>query len=101
MVVGRVIIDSESTSAHFALNETSLVLESSRMMGFGARVPLRFGVEVKVRKGKRGAGGKGLFPGAIVALKGRNGGAGSFLVSEILSVRICWFCHVENNVVTT
>ena len=46
MVVGRVIIDSESTSAHFALNETSLVLESSCMMGFGARVPLRFGVEV-------------------------------------------------------
>ena len=62
------------------------MLESSRMMGSGARVPIRFDPEVRLRKGKRGVGGQGLFPGAIVALKGKNGGGGSFLASEILSV---------------
>ena len=44
------------------------------MMGSGARVPIRFDPEVRLRKGKRGVGGQGLFPGAIVALKGKNGG---------------------------
>ncbi len=86
MVVGRITLDSESTSGPVKLNEASLVLESSRMMGSGARVPIRFDPEVRLRKGKRGVGGQGLFPGAIVALKGKNGGGGSFLASEILSV---------------
>ena len=86
MVVGRITIDSESSAGSAKLNEASLVLESSRMMGSGARIPLRFDPETKLRHGKRGAGGQGLFPGAIVALKGRNGGGGSFLASEILSV---------------
>jgi DNA polymerase alpha subunit B len=56
------------------------------MMGSGIRVPLRFDPSVKVRGGVKGAGGLGLFPGAIVAVRGKNGGAGWFLVSEILAV---------------
>lgn len=85
-VVGRIVHDAESSSGSVKLNEASLVLESSRMMGSGARVPLRFDADVKVRRGVRNGGGQGLFPGAIVALKGKNGGGGSFYVTEILSV---------------
>ena len=58
----------------------------SRMMGSGARVPLRFDPSINVRRGPRGVGGQGIFPGAIVALKGKNGGGGSFLAAEILAV---------------
>ncbi|KII90842.1 hypothetical protein PLICRDRAFT_137336 [Plicaturopsis crispa FD-325 SS-3] len=85
-VVGRITLDSDSSSGSVKLNEASLTLEASRMMGSGARVPLRFDSQVRVRGAPRGAGGVGLFPGAIVALKGKNGGGGSFAVSEILSL---------------
>ena len=57
------------------------------MMGAGVRVPLRFAPDVKVRGGPKGQVSIGLFPGAIVALKGRNGGGGWFLVSEVMTVR--------------
>ncbi|KAI0766425.1 DNA polymerase alpha, subunit B [Trametes elegans] len=86
MVVGRIVHDAESASSGVKLNEASLVLESSRMMGSGARVPLKFDAGVQARRGPRGAGGQGFFPGAIVALKGNNGGGGAFLVTEILSL---------------
>ena len=86
VVVGRVVLDAELSAGSVKLNEPSLMLESSRMMGSGARIPLRFDTDVKVRKGKQGSGGQGFFPGAIVAVKGKNGGGGSFLVTEILSV---------------
>ncbi|TBU48523.1 DNA polymerase alpha, subunit B [Dichomitus squalens] len=86
IVVGRVVLDAESSAGSVKLNEASLMLESSRMMGSGARVQLRFDPNVKVRKGKQGLGGQGLFPGAIVALKGKNGGGGAFLATEILSL---------------
>ncbi|KAI0372220.1 DNA polymerase alpha, subunit B [Pilatotrama ljubarskyi] len=86
-VVGRIVLDAESTSSGpVKLNEASLMIESSRMMGSGARVPLRFDPAVKVRRGARNTGGVGLFPGAIVALKGKNGGGGSFLATEILTL---------------
>jgi hypothetical protein len=62
------------------------MLESSRTMGSGARVSLRFEPEVKIRGSVKGMGGIGLFPGAIVALRGKNGGGGWFLVTEILAV---------------
>ncbi|KAH9933127.1 DNA polymerase alpha, subunit B [Epithele typhae] len=84
VVVGRIAQDSESGSGK--LTESSLLLQSSRYMGSGARVPLRFDSDLKVRKGKKGLAGQGLFPGAIVALKGKYGGGGSFLASEILSL---------------
>ena len=85
-VVGRICIDAESSSQNVKLNEASLMLESSRMMGSGARIPLKFDSDVKIRGGAKGVGGIGLFPGAIVALKGKNGGGGWFLVDEILAV---------------
>ena len=56
-------------------------------MGSGVRVPIRFAPETKLRGGIKGIGGMGFFPGAIVALRGRNGGGGFFLVEELLSVR--------------
>lgn len=58
------------------------------MFASGARVPLRFDASLKIRGGARGAGGIGLFPGALVALTGKNGGGGWFSVSEILVVRL-------------
>lgn len=68
------------------LTEATIALESSRMLSGGARVPLRFDPNLKIRGGPQGAGSVGLFPGKIVALKGKNGGGGWFLVTEILSV---------------
>ena len=85
-VVGRITFDSDiSSSESVKLNEALLALESSRAMGSGKRVPLRFDPKFKVQSTE---GGVGLFPGAIVALKGRNGGGGSFVVSEVLAVCI-------------
>ncbi|KAI0916967.1 hypothetical protein AcW1_007714 [Taiwanofungus camphoratus] len=83
-VVGRITLDAETSSGPVKLNEASLTLETSRMMGSGVRIPLRFDPNVRVRQGKQGVGGVGLFPGAIVALRGKNGGGGWFLVTEIL-----------------
>ncbi len=57
-------------------------------MGSGVRVPLRFAPNFKVRGGPKGQANVSLFPGAIVALKGRNGGGGWFSVNEVLSVRL-------------
>jgi DNA polymerase alpha subunit B len=75
------------------INDSSVMIESSRMMGSGARVPLRFDPGLKIRQGKDTVG---LFPGAIMALRGRNGGGGWFSVTEVLSVSIndffCWHC---------
>ncbi|KZT11993.1 DNA polymerase alpha, subunit B [Laetiporus sulphureus 93-53] len=85
-IVGRITLDSETSAGPVKLNEAALTLESSRMMGSGARVPLRFDPNVKVRQGKQGVGGIGLFPGAIVALRGKNGGGGWFSVTEILAL---------------
>ena len=56
-------------------------------MGSGVRVPLRFMPNFKVRGGPKEQGNISLFPGAIVALKGRNGGGGWFSVSEVMTVR--------------
>ncbi|ETW81536.1 hypothetical protein HETIRDRAFT_317937 [Heterobasidion irregulare TC 32-1] len=87
VVIGRITLDAESSSSgSVKLNEASLCLESSRMMGSGARVPLKFDSNVKLRASVKGLGSVGLFPGAIVALKGKNGGAGWFSVSEILTL---------------
>ncbi|KAF8349223.1 DNA polymerase alpha/epsilon subunit B-domain-containing protein [Amanita rubescens] len=68
------------------LTEAAVWLESSRILGSGSRIPLRFDPGIKIRGCIKGAGGLGLFPGAIVALKGRNGGGGWFQVSEVLGL---------------
>jgi hypothetical protein len=86
-VTGRIALDAESlSSGTVKLNEESVVLESSRMMGSGARIPLQFSSNLKLRGIAKGSGSIGLFPGAIVAVRGRNGGGQRFVVSEILSV---------------
>ena len=85
VVVGRIIADAEASSGK--LNEPSLHIESSRGTGSGVRVPLKFMSNFKVRGGPKGQGSVGLFPGAIVAVKGRNGGGGWFSVFEVLTVR--------------
>ncbi|KAI0086596.1 DNA polymerase alpha/epsilon subunit B-domain-containing protein [Irpex rosettiformis] len=86
-VVGRITFDPDSSSSEpIKLNEATLTLESSRAMGSGVRVPLHFDTNTRVQGAMKGEGGVGLFPGAIVALKGRNGGGGLFVVSEILTL---------------
>ncbi|KIL67937.1 hypothetical protein M378DRAFT_9186 [Amanita muscaria Koide BX008] len=85
-VVGRIIQDIEAAGSSTKLNETTICLESSRMLGSGSRIPLRFDPTVKIRGCITGAGSLGFFPGAIVALRGRNGGGGWFQVSEILGL---------------
>lgn len=55
-------------------------------MGAGARVHLKFDPNVCLRGAKQGIGGVGFFPGAIVALRGKNGGGGWFTVTEVLPV---------------
>lgn len=84
VVVGRIVANSETAAASglSKLDEASIALESSRMMGSGVRVPLRFNTPLKIHGSTRA----GFFPGAIVALRGRNGGGGWFSVSEVLSV---------------
>jgi len=55
-------------------------------MGAGKRTPLLFSNDVKVRGGTPGVKGFGVFQGGIVALKGKNGGGGAFVVDEVLMV---------------
>ena len=85
-VVGRITQEAEVAGSSSKLNESTVCLESSRMLGSGSRIPLRFAPVIKIRGCATGSGSLGLFPGAIVALKGRNGGGGWFQVSEILGV---------------
>ncbi|KAH7336988.1 DNA polymerase alpha/epsilon subunit B-domain-containing protein [Rhizoctonia solani] len=84
VVVGRIVSDGDTK-----IGESSIFLESSRMMGMGARTQLELDPNLKIRcASSRGTGstGIGLFPGMIVALKGRNGSGDSFVVSEFLRI---------------
>ena len=69
------------------LTEGAITIESSRMVSSGARVALHLEPSLKIRGGVRGSGGARIYPGAIVALKGKNGGGGYFLATEFLAVR--------------
>ncbi|KAG2153032.1 DNA polymerase alpha/epsilon subunit B-domain-containing protein [Suillus bovinus] len=86
VVVGRIVIDADASGPGVKLNDQSLILESSRSHGDGLRVPLQLAQDLKIRGGYKGLGGVGLFPGAVVALKGRNGGGGYFIASEIMAI---------------
>lgn len=82
VVVGRIVNDGDTK-----LGESSILLESPRMVGSGARVPLEFDANLKIRcASKHGTGSTGIdfFPGMIVALKGKNGSGDRFVVSEVL-----------------
>ena len=60
------------------------MIETSRLMGAGARTPLKMNPNVVINGD---ATVYPLFPGAIVALKGRNETGEWFQVSQILTVR--------------
>ncbi|GAA5908020.1 hypothetical protein JCM6882_000201 [Rhodosporidiobolus microsporus] len=80
LVLGRLCPETDASK----LSETSTWLESSRTLGSGARVLLKFEKDMKVRGAPAGGGGVGMFPGCIVGLKGRNGGGKLFAVKEVL-----------------
>lgn len=81
--VGRILSPPTDTSK---ASTTSLYIQSSRILGGGKVVPLRFAPQgtLKVRGGAPGVRGFGLFPGALVCVKGRNGGGNAFVVDEVL-----------------
>lgn len=72
IAVGRIASDAPEGK----LNASSLVLETSRRMGNGLRVPLKTDAIT----------GFSFFPGQIVALRGINVSGTSFAVSEILDM---------------
>lgn len=72
VAVGRIASDSTMGK----LNASSLVLETSRRMGGGLRIPLKV----------ESIPGFQFFPGQIVALRGINASGEDFRVSEILEV---------------
>ncbi|BGP54723.1 hypothetical protein JCM8202_003228 [Rhodotorula sphaerocarpa] len=80
LVVGRLCPETDAAK----MTETSTWLESSRMLGSGHRVLLKFEPDMKIRGGPPGAGGIGFFPGCLVGLRGRNGGGKLFAVKEVL-----------------
>ncbi len=72
VAVGRIATDTPESK----LVAASLVLETSRRMGAGRRVPLRLNSSLSFQ----------VFPGQIVALRGQNASGDDFVVSEILSM---------------
>ncbi|THU82028.1 DNA polymerase alpha, subunit B [Dendrothele bispora CBS 962.96] len=84
IVVGRIVHDQENSSFTAKLTDANLAIETSRILANGARVPVRLEPGLKIRGCVQGAGGYSLFPGAIVGLKGRNGGGSWFSASEII-----------------
>src|SRR5258708_28824272 len=91
MVVARIYSDFD-LEVGTKLTETSMLLQSSRGLGSGSRVPLAFGpgCSIKNESGVRfdGAGrpGMGFFPGQIALLKVSNGDGLIFVASEVWTV---------------
>ncbi|KAG8968741.1 DNA-directed DNA polymerase alpha subunit pol12 [Tulasnella sp. 419] len=91
IVIGR-ICDS---SADGKLTEGSIVLEPSKWMGSGRRIPIQFSSTFRMYRDTPPAGGEragmGFFPGAIAAFKGNKAHSqegGFFMVKELLPVRV-------------
>lgn len=87
--VGRICAEGDGVR----MTDTSIFFQSSRLLGSGGRIQLRFDPEVVVRTSDDGSfclgeGGAGFFPGMITGIKGRNAGGGYFAVTEILMVGI-------------
>lgn len=86
VAVGRICSDSVMDGK---INHASLLLESSRSVGAGSRVPLNFDKLEKIPTSMVAEGGNGrisLFPGQIIALRGVNPTGRSFFVKEILEI---------------
>ena len=75
MAVGRICLDPPTTTARPTL--TSLVLETSRRLGGGARVPLNLSAVPSVS----------LFPGQIIGVRGVNASGSYLAAQEILFPR--------------
>ncbi|KAG0139930.1 hypothetical protein CROQUDRAFT_665841 [Cronartium quercuum f. sp. fusiforme G11] len=80
--VGRICAETQDAK----ITDKACWLETSRLGGYGKRVWLQFEDTMKVRGVGMSEGGVGLFPGAIVGVKGRNGGGTYFSVQEILTM---------------
>ncbi|KAJ3754976.1 DNA polymerase alpha/epsilon subunit B-domain-containing protein [Lentinula raphanica] len=82
-VVGRIVHNLESDAK---LTEATLTLETSRRLSdhSGKRISVRLDPALKIRGGAQGAGGLGMFPGAVIGFKGKNGGTSTFSATEIL-----------------
>jgi DNA polymerase alpha subunit B len=94
-VVGRIIHDDDAVEESAKLADGAISFESSRALGNGTHIPLRFDWNLKIRGCAQGSGSTAFFPGAIAALRGKNGGGGYFQVSEILAVRWVYpYCAV-------
>lgn len=87
--VGRVCPDIQAAKLHDPADKskTSIFLESSRLLGGGSRTELRFDSACTIRGLAGGDGGAGLFPGALVGVRGRNVGGHYFNVTELRLVR--------------
>lgn len=72
VAVGRIVSDSLDGK----LNSASVLLEASRRMGAGARVPLKLDAVKSFS----------FFPGQIVAVRGVNASGAYFAVKEILDI---------------
>lgn len=92
IAVGRICPESDITK----LTDKTTWLESSRMLGSGSRVLLQFNDDIKVRGAPKGSGGLGVFPGAMVGVRGRNGGGKVFSVSELIMV-CCLLFFLESS----
>ncbi|OCT45177.1 DNA polymerase alpha subunit B [Cladophialophora carrionii] len=87
VAVGRIACDT----AEGKLNAASLVLEMSRRMGAGLRVPLKVDALLSYQ----------FFPGQIVALRGTNASGLYFSVKEVLSIpKLPMPASLPNNIET-
>ncbi|KAH8825060.1 DNA polymerase alpha subunit B [Flagelloscypha sp. PMI_526] len=87
VTVGRITHDSDTTDDSSKLKEKNLTLEPSSVFAYSrSRIQIRFEASVKVRGGPKGASYVGMFPGAIVALRGMNRSGDWFSVSEVLTL---------------
>ncbi|PLW09206.1 hypothetical protein PCANC_20871 [Puccinia coronata f. sp. avenae] len=79
---GRICAETQESK----VSEQACWLETSRMIGHGRRIRLQWADDLKVHGVGAGEEGIGLFPGAIIGLRGRNGGGTYFSAQEILSM---------------
>ena len=88
---GKSSVDADGPSS-LKLTMSNLMLETSRMVGNGQRVPLVIDAKCRIHYAWTDATAQasnvlGLFPGMIVGMKGRNGSGHRFVAEELFIVR--------------